>query len=245
MGAVRSRLRRWHVWLGWVVGLPVLFWVVSGLVMVIKPIDEVRGEDLLAEPAPVRMALPPVPPAVGGVPLKSLKLEQRAAGPRWVITMARGPTRLADPANGALLPPLSAADAVREVTARYTGRAKVQSAARTDPAKPPLEFRRPVVAWQVAMDDGTHFYVDASTGEVLARRTRWWRFYDWMWGLHIMDLKTREDTHNPLIIGFAIASLVMALLALVLLPLTTRSRRRRGNPKSPGNSGSEPIRENR
>ena len=62
MGAVRSRLRRWHVWLGWVVGLPILFWVVSGLVMVIKPIEEVRGEQLLAELRPVRMALTPVPP---------------------------------------------------------------------------------------------------------------------------------------------------------------------------------------
>ena len=230
MAAVRSRLRRWHVWLGWVVGLPILFWVVSGLAMVAKPIEEVRGEHLLAEPAPVRMALPPVPPAVGGVPLKSLKLEQRAAGPRWVIAMERGPTRLADPNSGALLPPLSAADAVREVTARYTGTAKVQSATRTDPDKPPLELRRPVAAWRVAMDDGTNFYVDANSGEVIARRTSWWRFYDWMWGLHIMDLKTREDAHNPLTIGFGIAALTMALLALVLLPLSTRWKRRRKQP---------------
>ena len=224
-------MRRWHVWLGWVVGLPILMWIVTGLVMVAKPIEKVRGEGLLAEPPPIRMALPPVPPAVGGVPLKSLKLEQRAAGPRWVIAMARGPTRLADPASGALLPPLSAGDAVREVTARYTGTAKVESATRTDPARPPIEFRRPVAAWRVAMDDGTNFYVDASSGEVVARRTRWWRFYDWMWGLHIMDLKTREDAHNPLTLGFAIAALAMALLALVLLPLSTSWKRRK--PKRP------------
>jgi len=48
-----------------------------------------------------------------------------------------------------------------------------------------------------------------------------------MWGLHIMDLETREDAHNPLTIGFAIAAVVMALLALVLLPLSTRLRRRK------------------
>ena len=62
------------------------------------------------------------------------------------------------------------------------------------------------------MDDGTHFYVDA--GVRRDRRhgaPRWWRFYDLMWGLHIMDLETREDTHNPLIIGFGIASLVMTI----------------------------------
>src|SRR5688572_1182675 len=162
MGAVRSRLRRWHVWLGWVVGVPILLWVVSGLIMVAKPIEEVRGEHLLAEPKPMRMALPPVPPAIGGVPISSLALEQRAAGPRWVVTLADGTTRLADPNSGALLPPLSAADAVHEVAARYTGDARVQSASRTDPENPPLELRRPSAAWRVAMDDGTRFYVDAN-----------------------------------------------------------------------------------
>jgi hypothetical protein len=86
-----------------------------------------------------------------------------------------------------------------------------------------------IPAWQVAMTDGTRFYVDALSGEVVARRTRWWRFYDWMWGLHIMDLKTREDTHNPLVIGFAIVALVTSILALMMLPMTVRRRRKRAS----------------
>ena len=224
MGAVRSRLRRWHTWLGWVVGIPVFLWVVSGLVMVARPIEEVRGTHLLSEPRPMRLTQPPIAPAIAGVRLSSLSLEQRAAGPRWVIALPDGTTRLADPASGALLPSLSAADAVREVTARYTGTATLVGAARTDPASPPIELRRPIAAWRVTMDDGTHFYVDAGSGDIVATRTGWWRFYDFMWGLHIMDLDTREDTHNPLIVGLAIASLVMAVLALVLLPTTLRLR---------------------
>ena len=226
MGAVRSRLRRWHVWLGWIVALPILFWTVSGVVMVARPIEEVRGTDLLKDAPPVRLTATPVPPHIEGVPLSSLKIEQRASGPRWVIAVADGPTRLADPRTGALQPPLSAPAAAAEVMARYTGPAKVASVSRTDPAKPPMDLRRPIAAWQVAMSDGTHFYVDAGSGEIVARRTRWWRFYDWMWGLHIMDLKTREDTHNPLVIGFGIAALVMSFLALALLPMTIRRRRK-------------------
>lgn len=54
-----------------------------------------------------------------------------------------------------------------------------------------------------------------------------------MWGLHIMDLETREDAHNPLLIGFAIAGLAMSLLALVLLPLTVRRRRARRLEQAP------------
>ena len=230
MAAVRSRLRRWHTWLGWVVGLPVLLWVVSGLVMVWKPIEEVRGEHLLSEPPAILVSTPLIPPAVQGVPLQALGLEPRAAGPRWVVMMRDGTHRLADPATGALLPPVSATDAMREVMARYTGDAEVASVRRTDPAHPPLELRKPVAAWQVAMDDGSHFYVDSGSGAVIAKRTGWWRFYDLMWGLHIMDLKTREDSHNPLVITLGIASLVMAVLAITLLPLTIRRRRRNSRP---------------
>ena len=222
MGAARSRLRRLHVWLGWVVGLPILLWVVSGLVMVVRPIEEVRGTALLKDPVPITLESPPVPPAIQGRPLSTLKLEQRAAGPRWVAVLADGTTFQADPASGRRLPRLSASDARQEVASRYSGTAQVLTVAATDPAAPPIELRRSIAAWRVAMDDGTHFYVDAATGEIVARRTRWWRFYDFMWGLHIMDPGGREDTHNPWVIGFAVASLLMAVLALVLLPMTTR-----------------------
>ena len=226
MGAFRSRLRRWHIWLGWIVGIPFLVWTVSGLLMVWKPIEEVRGAHLMAEPKPMRMGGVLVPPALAGVPIQSLSLEQRAGGPRWVITLPDGTTRLGSAETGALMPPLSAADATNEVMALYSGRAKVHSVARTDPEKPPIDLRRPIAAWQVAMDDGTHFYVDAASGEVLAKRTAWWRIYDFMWGLHIMDPATREDTHNPWIIGFGIVSLVTIMLALVMLPLTIRRRKK-------------------
>ena len=223
MGA-RRNLRRWHIWLGWLVGIPMLLWTLSGVVMVLKPIEEVRGEALLRDPDSMRFDGLVVPPSVAGVPLKSLTLEPRAGGARWVIVLADGTTRLADPATGALVKPMSAADAVREVAARYTGTAGIQSVTRTSAEHPPLDLRRPVAAWQVTLSDGTHFYVDAGSGEVVARRTRWWRFYDLMWGLHTMDPQTREDTHNPWIVGFGIAALVTTLLALVLLPMTLRRR---------------------
>ena len=228
MTSARTRLRRWHLWLGWIVGLPILFWVVSGLVMVVRPIEEVRGADLLESPPPLQLQSTPVPPPLGQAPVSSLALEQRAAGPRWVVQMDDGPTRLADPATGRWLPALSAQDAAREVLTRYRGNSTVEAVNPVDPEKPPIDFRRPVAAWQVRMDDGTNFYVEAASGKIAATRTRFWRVYDWMWGLHIMDLKTREDTHNPLVIIFGVIALLTTVLALALLPMTLRRRRRRG-----------------
>lgn len=226
----RTTLRRWHVWIGWIAAVPVLLWVVSGLVMVARPIETVRGEDLLREPTPIQLDGPPVPPLVAEVRLGSLTLEQRAAGPRWVIKLPDGKTRLADPQTGVLLPALSAADARREVEARYQGAATVQSVTRTSAEDPPLDLRRPIASWQVTMDDGTHFFVDASSGQIVATRTRWWRFYDVMWGLHIMDPGGREDTHNPFVIVLGVAALAMAILGAITLPMTIRRRRERGRP---------------
>ena len=223
---IRRQLRRWHIWLGWIVGIPFLVWTVSGLVMVWKPIEEVRGEHLMAKPAPMRVEGLIVPPAVAGIPLKKLSLEQRAAGPRWVATLPDGTTRLADPETGRWLPPYSASDAAAEVAALYAGQSPVRSVTRTDPDKPPLELRHAVATWRVALEDGTHFYVDANSGMLHAKRTSWWRFYDFMWGLHIMDPATREDTHNPWVIGFGLVTLVTTLLALVMLPLTLRRRKK-------------------
>ncbi|HVF36612.1 MAG TPA: hypothetical protein VNA29_01560 [Sphingomicrobium sp.] len=231
---VRSTLRRYHVWLGWLVGLPFLFWTVSGLVMVAKPIEEVRGEHLIAPPKAMRFAEALVAPKLQGFAVKAITLQPRADGPRWRLDFAEGQSRLADPATGRLLPRLGAADAAREVMDRYTGTARVVETSRVAAGSPPLELRRAMNGWRVRLDDGTHFYVDGGSGEIIARRTAWWRIYDFMWGLHIMDLEGREDTNNPWVVSFGLLSLGMVILALVLLPLTIR--RKNGNGRATSSS---------
>jgi hypothetical protein len=233
MGAVRTRLRRWHVWLGWLIAIPMLFWTVSGLAMVAKPIEEVRGEHLIAEAPTISLNEPLAAPQLEGLPVKAITLKSRANGPRWEIDFAGGEKRLADPASGRILPRLGAADAAKELMARYAGTARVTEISRVDAGSPPLELRRAMNGWRVRMSDGSHFYIDGGSGEIVAKRTRWWRFYDFMWGLHIMDLQGREDMNNPWVVSFAALALAMVLLALTLLPMTIRRRNgRNGTLKS-------------
>lgn len=227
MGKARGLLRKYHIWLGWAVALPFLAWTVSGLVMVIKPIEEVRGEGLIAE-APVLIPGGPLTvPQIGPRPMASLQLEQRGNGPVWLIRYADGGARLADAGTGRLLPPLTAAQAVDTFKSRYTGSARVTAVDRTSADDPPVDFRRKIDAWRISTSDGSRFYLSSATGELLARRTAFWRFYDFMWGLHIMDLDTREDTHNPLVIGFGILALITTVLAIALLAMTRRRRVRK------------------
>ena len=224
---MRQQLRRIHIWLGWVVGIPLLIWTVSGLVMVAFPIETVRGKHLLSEPRPVALAAPAVVPPTGPRPVASLSLEQRAVGPRWLVRFADGEVRMADPATGRVLPPMSGPEAVAEVQARYQGAAGIAGVDRTPADNPPVELRRPIEAWRVTMSDGAHFYVNAATGEIAARRTGLWRFYDFMWGLHIMDPGGREDINNIWIRIFSFVGAVSVVLGLILLPLTIRRRRKR------------------
>jgi hypothetical protein len=221
---LRATLRRWHVWLGWLVGVPLLFWAVSGLSWCGSRSRRCVGADLLAPPAPVVLTAPAVlPSVVAGLPLAKVSLEQRAAGPRWVIEVRGGPTRLADPVTGRLLAPVSAADAAAEVRPAIVARLASRPCAA--PRRPPAVGSSPPGRQLAGRSQRRHPHLRCrDSGAILATRTRWWRFYDWMWGLHIMDLSGREDTHHPTW-SLCCDQPSHVLLALVLLPLSIRRRR--------------------
>ena len=220
---LRRTLLRYHVWLGWLVGIPLLLWTVSGLVMVARPIDEVRGSDLRAElpPLPATTVYPPI---IHGT-ADSLTLKQTALGPRWIVAL--GDNRYtADPRDGRRLPALDKAHAIAAALGYRKSPARVASAGLTDSGHPPLDMRQPRPAWGVRFGDGARFYIDADTGELLAVRTDYWRFYDTMWGLHIMDLQEREDMHHPILIGFAALAAFATVLAVLLMIARYLPRRR-------------------
>lgn len=209
-------LYKWHVWLGWLVGVPLILWTMSGLFMVASPIEEVRGEHLRAKAAAIA-PLAPVAPLLEGRAVEKLTLEQRAGGPVWVIRYADGGERRADPASGQLLPRPGATEVRALAEGYYSGQSAVETIRLFPAEREPFELRRGRPAWQVGLKDGTNLYIDAESGSLLAVRTPQWRLFDFMWGLHIMDLQTREDTSHPILIGFAALALASLLMAFWLL----------------------------
>lgn len=220
-------LHKWHIWLGWLVGVPLILWTASGLFMVARPIEEVRGEHLRSQMS-MLPAITPVAPVLGPRPVERLTLEQRGSGPVWVIQYQGGELRRADPATGTLLPGVSAPEAVTIAASYYAGPSKQTSVRQFAADKAPLDLRRERPSWQVNYVDGTRLYIDAETGGLLALRTDYWRLYDVMWGLHIMDLQTREDSHNPVLILFA--ALAFSTLLLAFWMQIARQRRRKHFP---------------
>ena len=211
------KLARWHIWLGWVVGVPLLLWTFTGLWMVARPIEEVRGTELRTDSAPLIALATPMLPKLDGRLVEKLELVRRVDQPVWIVRFAGGDAGAADPANGAMLPRIGAAlaRAIADDALRDPG--QITSVRAFSAVDAPLDLRRGRPSWQVAYADGLHVYVDVWTGEVLAVRSNQWRWFDLMWGLHIMDLQSREDTNHPLLIGFAALAFAGTLMGTILL----------------------------
>ncbi len=206
---------RWHIWLGWLVGLPLLMWTVTGLVMVWKPIDEVRGTHLRAE-MPALDTGDLVMPRTNG-PIQSLSLQSLPDGPGWIVVEEGGARFRYSPTTGRLYNPVLEGDARAIAEAAYAGDAALETVTYFPADSAPTDLRTPVNSWQAHFADDTNLYIHSQTGELLAVRSGWWRIFDFMWGLHIMDLETREDTSHPVLIAFAMLGVLGSLLGIALL----------------------------
>ena len=210
-------LIKWHIWLGWLVGVPIAMWLATGLFMVSRPIEEVRGEHLRREVAQQALAIPGSTLTGAGADLAEMHVTMQDGRAVAVLTGLDGSVRRIDFASGAPLPALDAAAASTLVANRIIGGDKVERVTLFPAGKVPFDFRRPLAVWQVALEDGTNVYVGRDTGNIEAVRTRWWRAFDLAWGLHIMDVSEREDTSHPILIIFAAISLAGALIGCVLM----------------------------
>lgn len=121
MRQLRRSLFRFHVWLGWLVGVPLLLWTISGLVMVVRPIETVRSADLKIDgptlplpgynPAPVLNEMD-VEPTV-----KEIRTFVQRGRPITLVTRLDGSATRFDAARGWAIPALDEQEA-REVVAK-------------------------------------------------------------------------------------------------------------------------------
>ena len=223
-----QRFAKWHIWLGWLVGVPIVMWMATGLFMAAKPIEQVRGEHLRVEQAIEPLILPGSALAGEEFPIREMRVVMHNGQAVAILTGMDGSVRRVDMQSGSALPALTANDARLLVAERIKGGEKVKSVRSFEANEVPFDFRRPIPVWQVTLEGGTNVYVGRETGQIEAVRTRWWRGFDFMWGLHIMDLSEREDTSHPILILFAALGLLGSLLGSILM-----FRRRKARVKAP------------
>ena len=221
-----------HKWLALLVGVQIVFWVVSGLFFTLFPIERIRSEHLVRT-APAERAIDTsqladlrlIRNSQGRAPTK-LTLEQRASGPVAIAEFADGDPVLFDADTLRSLSPLNRDAAIAIARAHVTLTDAPISAALVSAES--AEYRGALPAWRVQFADaGLHVYVAANTGVVTARRSDLWRLYDTLWALHIMDWRDHENFNHPLIVAVTIITLLSVIAGIVLIPYRIRFRRPR------------------
>lgn len=232
---MNRRLYAIHRWISLFALLQLLAWSVSGLFFAAVPKPRVMGRPVAgahdrplsgASLAPVAVLVERAKTAgVGDV--KRVEVRGSRAGDVAIVTGTEGRARL----NAATGEPkaVDADEAKAAAAADQPSSPAASSVERLD-RDPPIEYRdKPLPAWRVVLADGagTVVYVDGVTGDVTARRNDTWRVYDFLWSLHIMAYRDREDFRHPLLIAAASLATATALSGLVLWAVRI-ARRRRG-----------------
>ncbi len=226
--AFRRFVQNLHRWLGLLIALQILLWMTSGVIMSWFAIELVRGETTTAAEFPTEL---PVQRyfSPGGVVAQLDGVTEITLTSRHGrnVYKAQTPSGVAlfDADTGERLAPITEAQ-VRVIAIRdFVGEGKIADVALLQ--NPPHEYRGPRPVWRVSFDDSnsTRLYISQSTGEVVARRNRIWRLYDFFWMLHIMDYDERENFNNPLVKTFSATGFLFALSGLFLVFTRLRSGR--------------------
>ena len=226
--------RTLHNWLGLILAIQITLGFLSGLVMAILPIEQVRGEHL-RQTAAVQWQQAVVSPQQvlqQHSAHASLSLSQRLA---WQNNhLSALPVYLVEEGNrlsrysavdGEPLESLSEQDIRQLALAQYSGDSEIVAATLLQQLPQEVQHLNAPV-WQLQFNDSEHsrFYLDPATGAVTRVRTDSWRLFDFLWMLHIMDYEDREDFNHPLLIVFSATALFFTLTGALLLPWRRKRR---------------------
>lgn len=223
--------RRLHKWLTLFVGLQLMIWTFSGVYMVVVDLDFIHGDSLVRNlRTPLAMGRPTTSiaeiarryPEVTQVAMRSLPGFTDSV---YEVT-TQGRKVLLNANSGEQISPLSAGR-IRELARYYYAGSGAPVAMSLIERDPPLEIQtRALPLWRVDFDDWlqTSFYLHPDTGTLVTRRHRFWRWFDFLWMLHIMDYETRDDINNAVL---RVATALGATTVLSGLWLTYFSFRRK------------------
>ena len=227
--ALLSRTR--HKWLGLIVGIPLVFWTISGFYMVVVDLDFIHGDPLvhnLRAPLggePPKLPFSAVAQQFEGVTEVSFRTLPGLDRPVYEVTTGAGKS-LVDGATGERLSPFPE-EAIRTLARHYYAGEGQLAALTLIERDAPLEIQtRPLPLWRADFDDWlqTSLYVHPDTGVLVTRRHRFWRWFDFLWMFHIMDFEARTDMNNGLLRTATVAGLITVLSGCWLLYFSFRRR---------------------
>ena len=212
--------RKFHKWLMLFLGIQFLIWSISGAYMVIFDIDYIHGDSLVVnhqtklDAEKITYPLSALLKAYPGA--ENIAVASFIDQPVYHFTQGEE-KYVINASNGNKLSPLSENDALKAAKHFYSGSGQVTDVELiTD--NPPFELsRRALPAWRVNFEDfgSPSIYISAQTGKLVSKRHEFWRIFDLMFSLHVMDYE-EEDPSNVLLFWFILFSIIASIFGGIL-----------------------------
>ena len=223
------RVRRAHQWIGLVIGVQALLWMISGLYMVVVPLEVVHGDHLAHVPTeqldPSSRRITQAQLHAGHPGITSVRMKRLLGREVYEIRQDKK-TSLVDAASGKTISPLDRDAIVALADAAYVGEGSIRGIEWV--ARAPREVgARPVPLWAVHYDGPgkSTLYFSPYSGDLVARRHELWRWFDFLWMFHIMDYEERANVNNSLLRIASMTGLAFALSGAWLLFYSFRRRK--------------------
>lgn len=220
-----------HRWIALIVSFQLLAWSISGLVFTLLDIDNVHGdwERIITPPSAIKWGAVSLTPhdavaaaqraGVNCDAIARVKVHEYQDRPRYVLfDDSNKPRATVDAASGAVQTRITEEQAKEIARADFKPDADIATV-RFLEGDAPLEFRGgPMPVYQVTMDHPkkTHLYISPVTGQVITRRNQPWRWFDFLWMLHIMDYSERDNFNHPLLTGMSVLAILTSASGLLL-----------------------------
>ncbi len=228
--------RKWHRYLGVVLGIQFLLWTIGGLYFSWTNIDKIRGDDL-------KHTTPLLPKEVEYVSPTMFLSDQLTKNDRLIslelttilekpiyrmqfLSEGKKNVLLIDAINGQPRKSLGKDEAIRVAQHKLNVKAKIGQVEYLTEAGNHHEYRkRPLPAYAITFNEpaNTTVYVSPEYGNVQTFRNNQWRIFDFLWMLHTMDYNERDNFNNLLLRTFSLFGIFTILSGFILYILTSKT----------------------
>ena len=225
--------RKIHRYFGVIIGIQFLFWTLGGLFFSWSNMDQIHGDtnrnpdklitqlDNWQNPSVVFEKIIEHSPVDSVISFKTISFLGEPFYQIKYFSLGEQKLSLVNVHSGEIRHPLNQSEAVRLAQEVFTPASEIQSIEYLDKGTVGKhhEYRDgplPAYAITFAHSSGTNVYVSTELAQVITFRNSNWRIFDFLWMMHTMDYKNRDNIGNILLRIFSLLGVITILSGFVL-----------------------------
>jgi uncharacterized iron-regulated membrane protein len=223
----RKLIRKLHRYLGLIIGIQFIFWTISGLYFSWTNLDNIHGDHFRVIDYEADFYSGLIPTDSLDIPNGINSIEMREIGNTpyyWINNEA-----LYNAHKGTLKDGITEDDALLIAQKHIKSSYIIKSVELIHETDNHHEYRgRTLPAYVISYDDKNRLkaYVSKLDGKFQTVRHRAWRWFDFLWMIHTMDYRTRDNFNTFLLRAFSLFGLFTVISGFTLWTVTSVSIKR-------------------